>query len=183
MLHLTVVLAEAQVTSSSGVRRYFALLQPVEQAVRDNDFTLARRHVEEGLALLPDVIEETRREFGRFDIVESPIVERGCLLFAVAGDEASLRGLRDTLVAAAPASPLADCAELWLSRIPMIATILERVRREPGIGQPQLRDELASTSPEEVSELCYWLSRTGRLQRIRRGRSYSLLPCAGPGGT
>lgn len=163
------------------VDRYFELLQLVEEAIRSNQFEAAERYVREGIQLLPDLVAETIQEYGSFDISASPVVERGAMLLALAGDRSGLETLRNNLSGIPTENPLMVATNKWLKATELIEDVLARVTKEPGIQQLSLRDEFASNAHEQFREVCYWLARTGRITRERHGRSYALWPVASDG--
>ncbi|HEX3627179.1 MAG TPA: hypothetical protein VH280_17365 [Verrucomicrobiae bacterium] len=163
------------------VDRYFKLLSLVEEAIGNNQFETAVRYSREGIQLVPDVIAETIEEYGSFNIVASPVVERGAMLLALAGDRSGLETLRNNLACIPPENPLWVVTNEWLKATDLIENVLARVTKKPGIHQLDLRDEFASNVHEKFREVCYWLARTGKINRKRSGRSYALWPTASDG--
>ncbi|HTV39212.1 MAG TPA: hypothetical protein VMF08_01445 [Candidatus Sulfotelmatobacter sp.] len=161
-----------------SVDRYFKLLPLVEEAIRSDQFEAAERYFREGIRLLPDVVAETIEEYGSFDISASPVVERGAMLLALAGDRSGLENLRNSLAGVPPENPLMAVTNEWLKATDLVEDILARVTKEPGIHQLSLRDEFASSVHEKFREVCYWLARAGRIKREHSGRSYALWPVA-----
>jgi hypothetical protein len=163
------------------VDRYFKLFPLVEEAIRSNQFEAAERYFREGIRLLPDVVAETIEEYGSFDISASPVVEWGAMLLALAGDRLGLETLKNNLAGVPPENPLLTTTNNWLKAANLVEDVLARVKKEPGIHQLTLRDEIASNGHEQFCEVCYWLARTGRITRERSGRSYALWPVASDG--
>ncbi len=158
------------------VDRYYELLPRVEEAVKNDDFELALRYAGEGISLIPDLIAETVERYGRFDIVESSIVEYGSLLLAMSGDIIALQALHATLLSAAARNPLTKTVHRWVNAVPLINEIRSRVQASPGVLQLSLRDEFPPQARKLFIEVCYWLERTGEISRERAGKSYALYP-------
>jgi hypothetical protein len=153
---------------------YFALLQKIEENKSKGDYKTMLEYCEKSLPLLPQFVENLKQTDGEFSIGSIPAIELGCKFWAVLNDRSHIKAVK------AIVDPVPELARGWGDEIDA-AFEMERasceiqayVREHPGTVQSKLKS-LIGTPPEMISEVAYWLSRLGKLKRLKAGRSYAL---------
>ena len=72
-------------SDKSNVNRYFQLHERIEEAMRCSDYSDAAQCAIESVRLIPDLVRDTKKEYGTFDIVESVAVQAGGKILAALG--------------------------------------------------------------------------------------------------
>ena len=76
---------------------YFDTMSRSQAAVSKRDFEEAARLVRENLDNIPDWVNETRREYGSFDIRNIPTLQQGGTVLALLGDDEGLAQMREVI--------------------------------------------------------------------------------------
>lgn len=174
----SLALGSGSETSGSGdvLRQYFALSERIVSAKTDRNYALAIAASRETYPLLPAVVRDWKREYGRFDITTSHAVHTGGTLMAVMGELEGLRELRRVLESVPELRewlPVADESE---KDAELAEGIVDVVSRSPGVLQSELKGRLGAQESRRVSQLAQWLEKAGRLRRIRSGKTFRLMP-------
>jgi hypothetical protein len=157
-----------------AVNRYFELSTKIDEARRDGDFHAAIAAVRESLPLLPTLVRNTKREFGRFDINRSIAVETGSTLLAVMGDRAGIHELRATLQSLPELKEWLSAAAKAEEDADLVAAIMMSITEEPGLLQSALKSRTHHDDGRRLSTLASWLEKAKLICRIRQGSSYAL---------
>jgi hypothetical protein len=84
-------------TGEAAVTRYFELSNLITGAKAEGDFAAAVRAARETYPLMPAVVRQMKKEYGRFDISTSHAVHTAGTLMAVIGDRLAIAELRQAL--------------------------------------------------------------------------------------
>ena len=163
----------------AAIDRYFELSRLIERAKADGDFLGAVRAARETYPLMPTVVREMKRQYGRFDISTSHAVHTAGTLMAVTGDREGIQELRRTLLATPELNnwlPIADNAEVDAS---LVEAIVDAVGAQPGLKQRDLKRCISGEGPR-LGTLAAWLEKARRLQRVSQGSTYLLYPANFP---
>lgn len=160
-------------TPQQATAKYFELLGLIEQAERAGDYAGMLRHCFNSLPLLELFVRHVQAEFGDFDVGSIPAIETACKYLAVANDQDGITKVErvvDRIPELQRWQATIDEARRTAAASLMI---FEFVRVNPDCIQSQLG---AATGLDtiRVRTICYYLTKTGNLQRERAGRSYAL---------
>ncbi len=160
------------------VNRYFELSGEIEMGKRDRDYARAIRAARATYPILPAVVRQWKREYGRFDINTSHAVHTAPKLMAVMEDRDGIRELRVVLESVKELHDWLPSAEEAEVDIDVVPQILALVQAEPGILQSSMKTRLAGDADagSGASNLAAWLEKAGRIQRVKKGSNYLLYP-------
>jgi DnaJ domain len=159
----------------AAVGRYFELSSVIERAKADGDFVRAVCAARETYPLMPAVVGEMKKQYGRFDISTSHAVHSASTLMAVIGDREGIRELRDALTATPELHdwlPIAAAAETDTA---LAEAIMVAVLAEPGLKQSELKRRVDGDG-RRLGTLAAWLEKGKRLRRVSQGATYMLYP-------
>jgi hypothetical protein len=161
------------------VNRYFELSGEIEAGKRDRDYPRAIRAARATYEILPAVVRQWKREYGRFDINTSHAVHSAPKLMAVMEDRDGIRELRAVLESVKDLRDWLPSAEEAEADVAVVPRIVALVQAEPGILQSSLKTRLADDHADAssgASNLAAWLEKAGRIHRVKKGSSYQLYP-------
>jgi hypothetical protein len=166
--------------SGDVVNRYFELSGEIETGKRDRDYARAIRAARATYPILPAVVRQWKREYGRFDINTSHAVHTAPKLMAVMEDCDGIRELRAVLESVDELREWLPSAEEAEADVEMVPQIMALIQAEPGILQSSLKTRLPADTEMDggsrASNLAAWLEKAGRIQRVKKGSSYQLYP-------
>lgn len=154
--------------------RYYQHHEGIEGAVRRNDLATAARLAKDTIPLFPDLVRDTKLQFGAFDISESVAVHTGARVLAALGDVEGLRRMRNVLASVPELRDWAGFVSDRLADAELGSRITEWVQANPGCGQASLKSRLGVKDGRRVANVCGWLERAGRILRRKAGKSYEL---------
>ena len=163
-------------TGEAAVHRYFELAVIIERAKEDGDFPRAIRAARDTYPLMPAVVRQMKKEYGRFDLSASRAVHTASTLMAVMGDREGLQELRNSLTETRELRdwlPTAEEAEADAASVDQIVTA---VAARPGLSQKELKDCITARDGRRISILAASLEKGKRLQRVKDGSTYLLYP-------
>lgn len=158
------------------VDRYFELATIIERAKAEGAFPRAIRAARETYPLLPAVVRQMQKEYGRFDISTSHAVHTASSLMAVMSDREAIQDLRGVLTTTQELRdwlPVAEDAERDLIAV---NEIVEAVAANPGLVQSDLKNHCGLKDGRRLSTLAAWLEKAARMRRVRDGSTYRLYP-------
>lgn len=164
-----------KLVGDAAVHRYFELSAIIERAKADGDFVRAVRAARETYPLMPAVVREMKKQYGRFDISTSHAVHSGSTLMAVIGDREGIRELRATLRATPELHGWLPIAEDAVADASMVEAIVVAVVAQPGLKQSELKVRVSGDG-RRLGTLAAWLDKGKRLQRVRQAPTYLLYP-------
>lgn len=163
-----------------AINRYFELSIAIIEGKRDHDYARAIRAARATYEILPAVVRQWKREYGRFDINTSHAVHTAPELMAAMEDRDGIRELRAVLESVKDLRDWLPSAERAEADVEVVPQIMALVRADPGILQSTLKTRIPSDAASEpgtrASNLAAWLEKAGRIQRVKKGSSYQLYP-------
>lgn len=163
----------ASTSQQTGVKRYFELLREIKDLESAREFTPMLQRCSASLPLLPSLVSDCKREYGRFDIESVPAIETGCRYWAALEDEANIEIVAQAIAATPELSSWMSAVEQARRDVDLVRRLLDHVAHNPGTIQSTLGQVLGVPS-EQARELAYTLAALGRLEREKAGRSYRL---------
>ena len=152
---------------------YFSLLERIERARAQKRYYQALELSLEAVKWLPQLVKDTTKEFGRWDIISLPPLAYANKYLSVLRRRDDLRRIR-TLLESVP-----ELTE-WLSEVDHAlerADLMDRVEsfllENPGFIQSNLSKALG-VDGREISNLLWYAEQMGIVCREKEGRSYRL---------
>ena len=167
--------ADSRLPGDPAVLRYFELSAVIERAKADGDFVSAIRAARETYPLLPAVVWQMKKEYGRFDFRTSHAVDSARTLMAVMGDREGLQELREALSTVHELHDWLPVAEDAEADAGLVDAIVAAVATQPGLKQSELQSRL-SDNCRRLGTLAAWLEKGKRLRRVKQGSTYLLYP-------
>jgi len=127
------------------------------------------------VARVPDLVRETTREYGRFDLGSIPPIEDGCSLAAVLGDERALNTIAAVVEAHKALEPWREYVTTGREDLTNVARIRQYIGQQPGCIQSTLGKTLRIDG-RRASSLISYLAQAGFVERVKQGGSYALYP-------
>jgi hypothetical protein len=167
--------ADLHVRREPDMDRFYELDLAIEAAWLDRDLTDVVAYSRESIELLPRFVARRSAEI----VDDQPVthhlnvVEYGGQVLAAIGDRDDLVALRAAVEHEPALAAFVSAADRVLALEGTITRVLKHVREHPGA----IQSELAATFGMEkdlVSQACYRAAMAERLERSKRGRSYSL---------
>ena len=155
---------------------YFASMSRLQAAVSKRDYEGASRLVRENLKYVPQWVEETRRDYGSFDIRSIPALEQGGTMLALSGDEEGLAGMLEIVASLPELEPWIEEVERHQENLRLFKSIQELVAAQPNCLQTAVKGLIGEEDGRRVANLLTYLDKAGRIRRIKEGRTYRLLP-------
>jgi hypothetical protein len=165
----------SRLADDAAMHRYFELSTVIERAKADGDFVRAIRAARETYPLMPAVVRQIKKEYGRFDLERSHAVHSAGTLMAVMGDRQGIQELREALSATHELHDWLDAAEDAEADAALVDAIVAAVAAQPGLKQNELKSRV-SDDGRRLSTLAAWLEKGKRLRRVRQGPTYVLYP-------
>jgi len=127
------------------------------------------------VARVPDLVRETTREYGRFDLGSIPPIEVGCSLAAVLGDEHAVDTIASVIEAHKALEPWREYVATGREDLANVALIRQYIDQQPGCIQSTVGKTLGIDG-RRASGLVYYLAQAGLVERVKQGRNYALYP-------
>jgi len=127
------------------------------------------------VASVPDLVRETTRKYGRFDLGSIPPIEVGCLLAAVLGDEHALDTIASVVEAHKALEPWREYVTTGREDLANVALIRQYIDQQPGCIQSTL-GKTFGIDGRRASRLISQLDQAGLIERVKQDRSYALYP-------
>lgn len=163
--------------------RYFDLLTQAREAARSHDLGLELTCYRESIPFLRALVDETRRQYGRFDLSSIPVLENGVDMLAETGDIESLTVIRELIHEKRSLNPwlqrVKDAIKQvedvgYWQRMPLRA-IVSIVRQNPGILQDDLAEQVNTEAAfVPAASICEILARYDIIRREPAGTSFAL---------
>jgi hypothetical protein len=129
----------------------------------------------QNVARVPDLVRETTREYGRFDLGSIPPIEVGCSLAAVLGDEHALDTIASVVEAHKALEPWREYVTTGREDLANAARIRQYIGQQPGCIQSTLGKALGIDG-RRASSLISHLAQAGLIERVKQCGSYALYP-------
>jgi hypothetical protein len=159
----------------AAIHRYFELSTIIERSKADGDFVSAIHAARETYPLMPAVVAQIKKEYGRFDLRSSHAIHSASTLMAVMGDRQGIRELREALSATDELKDWLPAAEDAEADAALVEAIVAAVAAQPGLKQSDLKGRV-SDDGRRLGTLAAWLEKGKRLRRVNEGPTYLLYP-------
>lgn len=166
--------AHKGVSPKKLVDAYFELLNKIEEYKREKDFNNMLMHCQMSVSLLEPLIEQTKKEFGTFDIKSIPAIEIGSTFWAIYGAEGQLLNLKEVVEYFPEIEPWKETIEKAFTMKELASRIYRYVRENKGCLQKELKKALGVEEGRLVSNVVYYMELVGKLERKKVGNTYSL---------
>lgn len=155
------------------IAQYFALHEQIQLAKRRHNYSLAAACTKAVAPLFAPLVAGTIREFGQWDIHSSVAVTEGAPVLMALGDH---EGLQAMYLALTKVPQLAEWAEEVADRVAManIGDRLVDLLKEGPTSQAAAMSALGASDGRKFSNLCSWLAKVGRIDRVKQGKSFQL---------
>ncbi len=160
---------------------YFDTMSRMQTAVSQRNFEEAGQLVRRNLDYISGWVKETCRENGSFDIRMIPALQQGGTVLALLGDDQGLDRMREIVSSAPELQPWVEKVGQHQEDRRLFQAILEAVTTHPSCLQTEVKDLVDETDGHRVANLISYLEKSGKIVRIRSGRTYRLLPPDSPG--
>jgi hypothetical protein len=151
---------------------YERLLEP-EQLRKQGKTARALAVALDLLELVPALIEETTRLYGRFDLSSIPPIEEGCVLAAILGDSDAFERIGGVVTEYLELAPWCEVIANGRTNMMLVAAIERQLAVAPGSIQSGL-GRAVGCDGRQISRLVGYLIQAGRVSREVSGRSYAL---------
>jgi len=156
------------------VDTYYTLLDKINECKRKEDFDSMLMHCQLSISLLEPLINETKREFGTFDIKSIPAIEVSSIFHAIYGEEGQLLNLKEVVEYFPELEPWKKTIEEAFVIEGLASKIYQYVKANEGCLQKELKKALGVEDGRLVSRVVYYMALVGKLERKKLGNTYSL---------
>jgi hypothetical protein len=163
-------------------REYFATLHQLREAISKRDYSNAARFARENLRHLPAFVPsiEERYHCKLPHVVHIPVLKHGGTILALVGDTEGLMEMRATVLSIPELALCIPAVEQHVEDMRLFEAILQAVAEKPGCIQSSMKGLIGAEDGHRVAYLISWLEKAGKIRRIRRGLSYSLVIAGSP---
>ena len=153
---------------------YYETMGLIVNAISSRDYEHAAGLVNQNLNYIPGWVQETRSEFGAFDIGSIPALEQGGTVLALAGDEAGISRMRELVSSLPPLERWTEKVQRHEEDLILFNSILEAVESHPNCLQPEIKGLVGVSDGRRVANLLSYLEKAGKIVRKREGRTYRI---------
>lgn len=164
---------QPDVDDSDKTNQYYALFDRIELARRASDFDRVLALSMQGVELVPSLVRETIRLYGRFDLRSIPPVEYVCRFAPIRQDTALLRKTRSVVEPLPQLEYWVGAIDEAIERVDVVGRLIELIESTPGILQKDL-GRLLGVHGRITAGLVRDLVLDGQLISERLGKSWSL---------
>jgi len=167
--------------SSDNSKDYFVTLGRLQEAISTRNYEDAARLARENMHQILTFVQDTKRQFGSFDISSIPALEHGGTMLALAGDDNALKEMREIVSSIPELGHWIPFVNRNEEDMLLFVSILKSVEENPGCLQTDLKKIIETVDGRRLANLIQWLEKSGRLQRTKKDRSYVLtIPSSSP---
>lgn len=153
---------------------YFDLVTRIEECRREKDFDKMLMYCQMSLSLLEPLIEQTKKEFGAFDISSISAIEVGSIFWAIYGVEGQLLNIKEVVEYFPELEPWKETIEKAFTIKELAPKIYEYVMDNKGCLQKELKKALGVEDGRLISNVIYYMELVGKVERKKVGNTYSL---------
>jgi len=152
---------------------YFTLMEDIERARSQKRYHQALELALEAVKWLPQLVKDTVKEFGQWDIKGSPPLGYACHYLSILRRRDDLRRIGTLLKSVPELTEWLDEVDYALERADLMDKVESFLLENPGFIQAKLGKTLG-VDGREVSNLIYYAEQMGLVHRDKEGRSYRL---------
>ena len=160
--------------SSSG-DAYFDTLMQLQNGISKQEYEKARQFIRQNLDHLPGWVKGYSGEFGSFNISSIPALERGGTVLALLGDDKELARMHETVTSVPELQPWVERVERHQDDRRLFQKISKAVAENPNCLQTDVKNLVGEADGRRVANLISYLEKSGRIVRVKKGRTYKLL--------
>jgi len=153
---------------------YFDLLNKIEQSKKEKDFNKMLMYCQMSISLLEPLIEQTKKEFGMFDIKSIPAIEIGSVFLAIYGMRGQLLNFKEVIEYFPELNPWRESIERAITMQNVASKIYRYVKNNEGCLRAELKKALGVEDGRMVSRVVYYMELIGKLKKEKSGKIYSL---------
>jgi len=153
--------------------RYFEQLSLVDELRKQGKPTEALAVALGLLPLVPNLIEECVRAYGKFDITSIPPIETGCILADLFEDPSALREIGKLVDNHEELEPWREVITRGWADLELVRAIRAQLASAPGTLQSGLGKAI-NRDGRNVARLVKYMNQAGQLRREKEERSYRL---------
>ena len=124
----------------------------------------------------PKWVKETRQDYGSFEIPSIPALQQGGTILALVGDDEGLARMRDIVASSPELEPWLEVVERHQDDRQLFESVLKLVIAQPNCQQNEVKGLIGEEDGRRVANVITYLDKAGKIQRVRSGRTYKLLP-------
>ncbi len=159
---------------SEGEDPYFKSMGQMKTAIAERNYEEAARFARKNLAAIPKWIPRWMKGYG--DLPPSiPVFEQGGTVLALVGDQEGLSRMADLAKNTPLLNKWVDSAEDHLYNLKLFAAIEDAIRSHPNCFQRDVKGLVGEQDGRRVANLISYLEKSGRIVRVKEGRTYRLL--------
>ena len=155
------------------MNQYYDITEKIEQARSQKRYYQALELSLEAMKWLPQLVKDTKREFGQWDIQGSLALACACQYLPVLRRRDDLRRIQTLLKSTPELTEWLDLVDEALTRADLMDKVESFLFKNRGFIQAKLGKELG-VDGREVSNLMHYAEQMGLVRREREGRSYRL---------
>jgi hypothetical protein len=157
----------------SPVDEYFQLLNLISESKKKKNFERMLQYCDNSLPKIPALIQETKRDYGKFDLKSIPAIEIGLIYWAAYENKLKIIQVQ-SLVNQYPD------LELWKTNVneafenlDLVNKIMELLKIS-SVKQTEIKSILGLNDGKKVSNILYYLDQIGKVERMKNGNSYDV---------
>jgi hypothetical protein len=166
--------AHKGVPTEKLVGNYFELLSKIEESKKEKDFNKVLMYCQMSISLIEPLIEQTKKEFGRFDIKSIPAIELGATFWAICGAEGQLFNLKEVVEYFPELESWKETIEKAFTMKDLSFKIYSYVKDNEGCLQKDLKKVFGVEDGRLISYIIYYMELGGKLERKQTGNTYAL---------
>lgn len=159
---------------SKLVDAYFDLLDKIRESKRKKKFKKMLTYCQMSLSLLEPLIEQTKREFGTFDIKSIPAIETGAVFWAIYGAEGQLLNIKEVVEYFPELEPWKEDVKRAFTMKELASKIYQYVRENKGCEQKELKKALGVEDGKLISNVIHYMELVKKIKRKKAGNTYLL---------
>lgn len=152
---------------------YFTLMEKIEHSRSQQRYYQALDLSLEAVKWLPQLVKDTKKEFGQWDIKGSPPLGYACHYLSVLRRRDDLHRIRTLLKSVPELTEWLSEVDYALERADLMDKVESFLLENPGFIQAKLGKTLG-VDGREVSNLLIYAEQMGLVRREKEGRSYRL---------
>ena len=159
---------------------YFDTLMQLQNEISKREYEKAGQSVRQNLDHLPGWVKEYRREFGSFKISSIPALEQGGTVLALLGDDTELDRMHEIVTSVPELQPWVEGVARHRDDRRLFQEISRVVVAHPNCLQTAVKKLVGEADGRRVANLISYLEKSGRIARVKTGRTYRLLASDSP---
>jgi hypothetical protein len=155
------------------MRKYYRLINQIFENYHKGYYEEMIDYINESLDFLPKFVEKQKKRYGKADTTSINLFENECLFWVIINQRWILDSIRKVVESVPELKESWGWAQMTFEMDQLCRQIQEYVRNHPGTIQSQLKRILGKDG-DDVGIMAYYLSKFGKIKRIKSGSSYSL---------